>query len=503
MLLIGLSFSHVHVPIAIREKIFFDEDSIANAYARFRCGDQKPENIIEIAILSTCNRTEFYLVCDDSSNGASERESISANGEADLLGASLVNAHGDPLEEAVVRDVIESVLAFIAESREMDAHVLRNHMRCYFGADVVEYLARVACGLESSVLGEPQILGQVGDTMRLGLGMNAVGAVLTKLFQTSIRAGRRARHETEINTNSLNVATVAVNSVEKALGSLASKTVVVLGAGEMAELALQQLRKKGVGEIHVVNRTIQRASEVADRYAGHAHVFEQITKLLPQADILVASTGAPHTLITKTMIDYAMLGRSDRSLFIIDIAIPRDVEITVQEIANVHRCDLDDLHMVTGELADLRKREIPRVEQIVRDEIDLFLRWYRGVGVESTLIALRKSAERTRGMELERLRHLLPHVDEKTWSVFERFSRSIVNKLLHEPTHRLRDLHGTRHAVDYAESIRVLFDLAIQECDNNTEDREQLHLAKFDENLTSSRDSRELPCETAPNQIAD
>jgi glutamyl-tRNA reductase len=484
MLLIGLSFSHVNVPISIREKIFFDEDSIANAYARFRCGDQKPEHIIEIAILSTCNRTEFYLVCGDCSNSVSERELAPDNG-------------------ALVRDMVESVLAFISESREMDVHVLRNHMRCYFGADVVEYLGRVACGLESLVLGEPQILGQVGDTMRLGLAMNAVGPVLTKLFQTSIRAGRRARHETEINTNSLNVATLAVNSVEKISGSLANKTVVVLGAGEMAELALQQLRKKGVGEIHVVNRTIQRASEVADRYAGRAHVFEQISRLLPEADILLSSTGAPHTLITKTMIEYAMMGRADRSLFIIDIAIPRDVEITVQEIANVHRFDLDDLHVVAGELADLRRREIPSVEKILRDEIDLFLRWYRGVGVESTLIAWRKSAERTRELELERLRHLLPDVDDRIWSVVERFSCSIVNKLLHEPTKRLRDLHGTRHALDYAESIRVLFDLAVQECDLDTVVEEPLRQTMFDQSLISSLKNYGLQAVAAPDRIGD
>ena len=437
MILLGLSFSHFRVPIALREKIHFDEDSIANAYARFRCGDDTPVEILELAILSTCNRTEFFLLCD-----------------ADPT-------HADPVSEAVFSDVLE----FIADSRNLTASELRTHGRCYFGPEAVEHLMRVASGLESSVLGEPQILGQVGDMLRLSLAINSIGAVLSKLIQVAIRAGRRARHETEINVNSLNISSVAVNTVERDLGGLNGKTVVVLGAGEMAELALKQLHENGAGSVVVVNRTLARATELAKRFGGEAHVYEHLSQLLPRADVLISSTGAPHTLITRPMIELAMLNRSERPLAIIDIAIPRDVDLEVGTLPLVTRCDLDDLQMATGERAALREQQVPKVEAIIREEMDQYLKWFRSIGVESTVVALRKKAEDIRREELERLRSILPTMDVASWSVVEKFSRSLTNKLLHDPTVRLRELHGSRHAVDYAEAIRVLHDLSSDEDD--------------------------------------
>ena len=431
MILLGLSFSHFHVPIALREKIHFDEDAIANAYARFRCGDDTPVETLELAILSTCNRTEFYLLCD-----------------------------ADPAESHRVSDAIfDDVLNFIAESRNVTVDELRSHARCYHGPEVVEHMCRVASGLESSVLGEPQILGQVGDMLRLSLAINSIGAVLNKLIQVAIRAGRRARTETEINVNSLNISSVAVNMVERDLGGVAGKTVLVLGAGEMAELALKQLQALGAGSVIVVNRTLARAKELAGRFAGEAYVFEHLFQLMPQADVLISSTGAPHTLITRSIIEMAMMHRSDRPLAIIDIAIPRDVELEVGQVAGVTRCDLDDLQTAAGERAALREQQVPLVESIIRAEVDQYLCWFRSIGVESTVVALRKKAEAIRQDELKRLQAILPPLDEKSWAMVEKFSKSLSNKLLHDPTTRLRDLHGSRHAVDYAEAIRVLYSL--------------------------------------------
>lgn len=430
MSLFCLSYSHQHVNIDFRERVYFDHNAIANACARFRCGGEKLPGIQELSILSTCNRTEVYAFSNDNIDGFSE-----------------------------TRVTREKLLSFVGQARGLENRSLDNLAHWKHGPSVVGHLCRVASGLESLVLGEPQILGQVGDAMRLGLIMNATGPVLTRLFQTALRCGRRARTETEIGRHSLNVSTVAVNSAERELGELTGKTVVVLGAGDMADLALAQLQKKGIGEIRIVNRTIAKARELSEKYRAHPHVFEQINEVLPLADILITSTGAPHTLITSDMIHDAMQRRPDRKMMILDIALPRDVETAAGSISNVQLCDIDDLQMCTGQSIKIRESQIPHVERMIDFEVDRFLNWYRGVGIEETVGALRRKAESLRTNEVERLFGMLPDMDGDQAAIIEQFSRSLVNKLLHHPTTGLRDLQGTRSAVDYGEAIRELFQL--------------------------------------------
>ncbi len=433
MSLVCVTYSHRHVPIAFREKVYFDSNAMANACARFRCGSEKPSSIIELSILSTCNRTEIYAF-------------YRANGKLGQLD-----------------DSRNEIVNFIGTACEVDEKQLFDFGEWFDGPDVVNHLSRVACGLESLVLGEPQVLGQVGDAMRLGLIMNSAGPVLTNLFQTAIRAGRRARTETHINNHSLNISTVAVNTAEKKLGNLCGKTVLVLGAGEMADLAISQLRKKGATDIRVVNRTLAKASELATKHQGKAYVFEHLTSLLSAADVLITSTGAPHTLITKEMIASAMQDRVERPMMILDIAVPRDVDMAVEDIPNVERCDVDDLHMTTGNSLKMRKEEIPSVEEIISIELENYLEWFRSIGIESTVASLRQKAEQIRSNELTRLGKLLPELDEDSWQVVQKFSESLVNKLLHDPTIQLREVQGTRAAIDHGEAIRQLFRLHLAE----------------------------------------
>lgn len=432
MSLVCVTYSHRHVPIAFREKVYFDSDAMANACARFRCGTEKPSSIIELSILSTCNRTEVYAF----SNTRDTHQLESTRNE---------------------------IVNFISTASEVEPQQLFDYGEWFEGPDVVNHLSRVACGLESLVLGEPQVLGQVGDAMRLGLIMNSAGPVLTNLFQAAIRAGRRARTETHINNHSLNISTVAVNTAENRLQELCGKTVLVLGAGEMADLAIAQLRKKGATDIRVVNRTLAKANELAAKHQGKAFVFEHLTSLLPEADVLIASTGAPHTLITKEMIGNAMQSRPGRPMMILDIAVPRDVEMAVEEIPNVERCDVDDLHMTTGNSLRMREEEIPSVEEIISLELENFLEWFRSIGIESTVASLRQKAEQIRSNELSRLYKLLPELDEESWEVVQKFSESLVNKLLHDPTIQLRQVQGTREAIDHGEAIRQLFRLQLAE----------------------------------------
>ena len=451
MALICLSYSHQHTPIAFRERIYFDQSAVANACARFRCGDDDPSPFLELAVLSTCNRTEIYAYCDPRTRPNSPAD---ARHEIGLMGDGCRKDESHELA-----DDQRQLLDFIHESRNVDRESLISMARWHRGPQVFEHLARVAAGLESIVLGEPQILGQVGDAMRMGLVMNSAGPVLTKLFQSAITCGRRSRTETSIGEHSCNISTLAVNAAEKQLGSLKSKTVVLLGAGDMADLALMQLNKRDVQRIYVVNRTLSKARELADKYGGAAFVYEQLTEVLPWADLLITSTGAPHTLVTRDMIADMMRVRQDRSLAILDIAVPRDVEMTVDAIANVWRMDIDDLQMAAGESVRFRKSSIPQVSKIIDHETDRFLAWIRGVGIERTIAALRKKTDQIRRTELDRLLLLLGVLEPEQQQVIEQFSRSLTNKLLHDPTTKLRRIDGTRMAVDHGETIRELFAL--------------------------------------------
>ncbi len=431
MSLICLSYSHQHVPIAFRERVHFDQDALANACARFRCGSDQPSWLLEFMVLSTCNRTEVYAF---------------TNLEQELDFSAVKN----------------ELLSFVSAARGIAVTELSENARWYLGTESAKHLCRVTCGLESLVLGEPQILGQVGDALRMGLIMNSAGTVLQQLFQTAIKSGRRARHETGIAQNSLNVSTVAVNTAQKCLGSLENKTVVVLGAGEMADLAIHQLRQLGVSELLVVNRTLEAGKQLAEKHGGEAFVFEQMPHILPKADVLISSTGAPHTLIEKKMVQMAMDVRGGKPMFILDIAVPRDVAADVQEIENVERCDIDDLHMVTGQSAQLRENEIPQVESLIEQELDGFLRWLRSIGVESIISDLRKKTDEIRDQELKRLKKLLPELSSEQLEIISRFSNSLTKKILHDPTVQLRELHGTREGIGHADAVRDLFKLTIE-----------------------------------------
>lgn len=428
MSLVCLSFSHQNTPIAFRERVYFDSDSIANACARFRCGTDQPSQLRELVIVSTCNRTEFYVDTSEEIPGADS-----------------------PL--------VAEIRKFILDARDVELAEIEQYGRWSFGPEVAIHLSRVASGLESLVLGEPQILGQVGDSMRLGIAMNSAGVVLTRLFQTAIRAGRRARLETQINERSLNISTVAVNTVEREMENLEGKTVTMLGAGEMADLALEQLRKRGVTKVQIVNRTIERANELATRYSGDSYVFEQITSVLSETDVLISSTGAPHTLITREMVAMIMRKRPERKLAILDIAVPRDVDPTVEEIQSVFRCDIDDLHISTDHAARMRESQVPQVQTIIMEEVNSFLTWVRGLGVDSIVAGLHRKAESIRDQELARLSQLIPDLSDDQKSMIDRFSKSLVRKLLHDPIVQLRKSQSSREGVAHADAVSQLFRL--------------------------------------------
>jgi glutamyl-tRNA reductase len=324
----------------------------------------------------------------------------------------------------------------------------------------VAHLCRVATGLDSMILGEPQILGQVTEAYQLATGQNAIGPVLSALFRTAIRAGKRARTETGISRNPATISSVAVRMSEHIIGDVADKHVVVIGAGEMAELAVEALRARGARHITVVNRTHEHAHQLAQRWAAHAVTFEALIPTLANADIAIVSTGAPHYVVTPNMVQSAMETRATRPLVLMDIAVPRNVSPEVTQTLHVHAYDIDDLQThLTDALAE-RQQAVPHVEAIIVAEVTAFELWLRGLDIAPLITDLRSKAETIRRAEIERTLRHLPELSPEAHRHIEILTEALVNKLLHEPTTRLRAASDNGHAAEYAQTVRHLFGLS-------------------------------------------
>lgn len=431
MQVLCLGLSHQSAPVEIRERLSYSDGALKAALARFGCGrDALPSGVAELTILSTCNRTELYACGEEFHAG-----------------------NGAP------RDAFAPLIDFLVETRGVHAGEFESHLYRLGGADAVEHLCRVASGLDSMILGEPQILGQVASAHEAALGQQAAGPVLSALFRTAIAAGKRARTETAIGRNPATVSSVAVRLAESVVGDLRSARVLIVGAGEMAELAVEALRVRGVRRIAVVSRTLGRAEHLAERWGGEAMTFERLAEALAAADIVITSTDAPHFIIVPDLVQAARDSRPDRPHVFIDIAVPRDVDPAVGRLPGVHCFDIDDLQQhLNGSIA-VREREVPRVEEVVREEVERFLAWQRSLDVVPVIAGLRAKAESIRRAEVDRTLRHLPRLGETERKRIEALSESIVSKLLHDVTARLKSEADNGHAPEYAAAVRELFGL--------------------------------------------
>jgi glutamyl-tRNA reductase len=424
--LVCLSITHHTAPAALRDRLIYSSGALEVALARAGCGRAEGLRAVsELVILSTCNRLEVYAVVPGSAGGE---------------GAW-----------AVLR-------GFLAETLALEYAEFESHLVPHAEGEVARHLCRVAAGLESMVLGESEILGQVADAHKAALSQRSTGPVLSALFRAAIRAGKRARTETAIGCNPASVGSVAVELAAQVAGDLAGRSVAVVGAGRMARKAVTALRARGVGEILVVNRTLAAAAELAREWGGEALSFERLPGVLARADIVISSTSAPHTIIGAPVVRQAMVGRQ-RPLVFIDIAVPRDVDAAVREIPAVHVFDLDDFRARLDRTSLERQKEVPRVEEIVAEEVERFAVWRAGSEVLPVLSELRQQAEILRSQELARVLRQLPGLDAELHRRLDQFSRTLVNKLLHQPTERLRAEASNGHAVEYAHIARALFGL--------------------------------------------
>lgn len=417
-----LGINHHTASVNLRERLAYTSHRLESSLSRLGCGQDPEYKILrELVILSTCNRVEIY--------------------------ALNLNPSFDPLEK------------FLSETQSVPIEEFSHNLYRLSDEEAVYHLFQVAAGLDSAVLGEPQILGQVTEALAAAQRHETAGKILSRMFQAAIHAGKRARTETEIAHNPASISSVAVNLISEVVLDLVSAKIIVLGAGEMAELAVEALRKRGAHQIMVVNRTLQRARELASRWNGQSATLEMLLELLPEADIVITSTGAPHTIIQASMVQKAMANRLDRPLMIMDIAVPRDVDPDVQNLPGVRLFDIDSLSQHLEISLQLREAQIPKVQTILNEEFADFKDYLASLDVVPIIVEMRRQANAIRQAELEKTVRRIPDLSPEAQAHIDELTRIIVNKILHNPTARLREEASGPNAMDYANIARGLFGL--------------------------------------------
>ncbi|HHW13874.1 MAG TPA: glutamyl-tRNA reductase, partial [Firmicutes bacterium] len=357
----------------------------------------------------------------------------------------------------------EELVAFLRNQLAPGA-ALEPYLYRFVDLGAVEHLFRVVSGLDSMILGEAQILGQVKEALHAALNANSLGVYLGKVFRQAVEVGKRVRTETGIGQNAVSVSYAAVELARHIFGELSGKAVLIIGAGETGELTARTLAAHGATSILVANRTYERAVEVAERFNGEAFSFEHLPQCLERTDIVISSTGAPHVVLDVELVRQAMRRRRQRPLFLIDIAVPRDIDPQVNSLDNVYLYDIDDLQTVVERNLAKREQEIQRVERIIAEEAATFSRWWAERQVVPTIRALKAYGDEIRERELERLFHRLPDLTPRERAMIEASTRVIVNRLLHQPVVGLKQAscEEARGSV-YGDVLRKLFGLKLEE----------------------------------------
>ncbi len=415
-----VGLSHKTAPVEMREKVAFAPDCLHEAALTVRGLPGVREGII----LSTCNRVEVYA--------ATRRR-----------------------EEGV-----ESLLKFMSEHHGIPLEELRPHLYVYAGIDAVRHVFRVASSLDSMVVGEPQILGQVKDAYDKAVQGAATGHVLNRFMHKAFSTAKRVRTETRIAQSAVSVSFAAVELARKIFGELSGKTVLVIGAGEMCELAATHLVENGVDSVLVTNRTLSRAEALAEKFNGRAIPFESFADELHHADIVISSTGAPHQVVTATQVRAAMKERRQKPMFLIDIAVPRDMEPAINDLPNVFLYDVDDLAVIVEENKRERAKEAEKAEEIVAEEVESFLKWIKMLDVQPTIRQLREQFDEIRRTELEKsLKTFAEGLSDKQRKSLEAMTQAIVNKILHQPTICLKQLAEDPEVDLSLDAVRRVFGL--------------------------------------------
>jgi glutamyl-tRNA reductase len=415
MALIAAGASFRTAPLEVREKFAYASSEVGRLLSRIRAAGAQ-----EAALLSTCNRTELYIVDSDSEP---------------------LSAFWDELSERLGDDARR--FGYVRRDREAAAH-----------------LFRVASGLDSMILGEAQIQGQVRDAWEMSRPQS--GAALNRLFQTALSVASRVRTETAVGRGAASVSSAAVQLAKQIFGSLRGRRAMVLGAGEMAELALECLMKEGVRAAIVANRTYERAAELAAHHGATALHYDACWAELADVDVVITSTAAPHPVVRPEHIAATLGARGDRPLCILDIALPRDVDPAVRKLRNVFLYDLDDLRAVVAATLDRRQDELPTAESLLSEEVERYWTWLAGLASVPVLTSLRGAMEQVRERELATALRRLNHLSSADREAVEHLSRALMNKFLHSPSVRLRAAAANGRGLGVIDAARYLFALEDQ-----------------------------------------
>ena len=430
MTIVVVGLNYRTAPVEIREKLTLSGcglqialQTLRTHIAEAQTHDQQASSFDEAVILSTCNRLEVYFTAHQPEQG------------------------------------IAQIAQFLSRLQDDALTCLQGHLYQHIGDEAIYHLMRVACGLDSMILGETQILGQVTHAYENAHHAGITGAVLSHLFAQVTRTGKRAHTETAISRYTTSVSHAGASLLMKQLDPHRPARVVIVGAGEMAALAVQAITRSRVSEIAFLNRTYAHAESLAHDFGGKALAWHQLDEALVWADAVICATGAPHIVIDRHVVEAALPQRENRPLVMIDIAVPRDIEAAVGELAGVHVYDIDDLQSAVDSNLESRKAAIPQVERIIQQEMVRFAEWYHSRQITPVIKTLREWAQSIAEDELVHTLNRLPDADERTRAIVSRMAHRLVNRLMHEPTSRLRVQASEGNGYGYAHAVRELFAL--------------------------------------------
>ncbi|WP_103108232.1 glutamyl-tRNA reductase [Brevibacillus reuszeri] len=425
ILLLGLNYKTA--PVEIREKFTFSDDGTSRALHLL----SQTKSIAECIILGTCNRTEIYVVCDQANIG---------------------------------RDYTRR---FLAEWFGVEKEQFKDHLYIKENEQAIDHLFRVSSGLDSMVMGETQILGQVRDAFLLAQEHKTTGTVFNMLFKQAITFAKRAHTETAIGQNAVSVSYAAVELGKKIFGSFAGKSVLIVGAGKMSELTAKHLHANGSEHVVVANRTLERAQLLAEKFKGDSCTMEQLPEALLVADIVISSTGANGYVLGKKELAPIMKQRKHRPLFMVDIAVPRDLNPDLHDLDNVFLYDIDDLEGIVASNVAERSREAERLDAMIAEEIVAFTTWYQTLGVAPLIAALREKALTIQGEAMRKIENKLPNLSEREIHIIRKTTKGIVNQLMHDPVVRLKEMAAAKHGEEVLDIFSKMF--ALEEILERTE----------------------------------
>ncbi|MFJ7744257.1 glutamyl-tRNA reductase [Peribacillus sp. NPDC097295] len=438
MHILAVGINYKTAPVEIREKLSFNEAELAEAMKALK----NKKSILENVIISTCNRTEIYAV-------------------------------GDQLHTS--RYYIKE---FLSEWFNLNKEEFSKYLFFYEGDGAVEHLFSVTCGLNSMILGETQILGQVRSSYMLGQKEDTIGTVFNHLFKQALTLAKKAHSETEINTNAVSVSYAAVELAKKIFGGLSGKNVLILGAGKMGELAIQNLHSNGADSITVINRTYQKAVDLAERFDGNAKQLQELQCALVEADILITSTGSKDLLVTKEMMTFVNKLRKGRPIFMVDIAVPRDLDPALAEMENVFLYDIDDLEGIVQANIEERKKAAEKIDLMIESEIVEFNQWINLLGVVPVISSLRERSLSIQKETMESIERKLPHLSERDKKVLNKHTKSIINQMLKDPILYAKELAEQPNAKEQLNNFVKIFHLEELVEEKMVEDNETEQHAK-------------------------